>query len=147
LLQGSEPQKSSLQKSDLIYRLGRNAKSLALVRESDWQTGLSFLDYPYGTEYLTFRVSVLTANGYIVRADGGELITNVWTNEPYIGPYDDGIQQRYPESHVSIWHRNQLLWNSWYEADRANYNLPTVSQYLQQIFDLREKTDNGGKAT
>ena len=62
-------------KPEYIYRLGSRAKDLALTRESDYLTGLSFQDEPVGRHFLTLSVENLEKNGFIVRPDAESVST------------------------------------------------------------------------
>ena len=115
--------------SRYIYRLGTREKDLALTRHADYLTGLSFRDEPFGKFYLTMDVSTLEDNGFIIRSDGKQLMTNIWTGEPYIEP-NSGEQLEFDEGHVSVWYPNQVYWYSWFQADLANKGNPDISEQL-----------------
>lgn len=86
---------------EFIYRSGERIKDLALFRPLEWLTGLSFRDYPYGVTCLKLNVQTLLINGFVVRFDGGQLITHLWTDEPYIEP-NSGERLHFDEGHVSV---------------------------------------------
>jgi hypothetical protein len=68
---------------EFIYRSGERVKDLALFRHVDLLTGISFRDYPYGAKYIKLSVQTLLANGFVVRPDENQLMTQLWTNAPY----------------------------------------------------------------
>jgi len=112
-----------------IFRLGSRVKDLALTRRADYLTGLSFRNEPFGRYYLALNVTMLEDNGFIVRPDGGQLMTNIMTGEPYIEP-NSGEQLEFDEGHVSVWYPNQVYWYAWYQADLANKGKPDISEQL-----------------
>jgi hypothetical protein len=112
-----------------IYRTGSKPKDLALTRSADSITGISFSDEPFGKKTLKLSVAILEAEGFIVRRDGGQKMTNVFTGEPYIKP-NSGENLEFPEGHVSVWYPDEDYWKAWYEADLANKNKPDVSSQL-----------------
>jgi hypothetical protein len=124
--------------SELIYRQGpQRPKSLSLHRPQDWRTGLSFTDAaPVGTA-LMFRTSRLTTAGFVVRPDGGELVSTLWSGEPLIDPRT-GQQAIFPEHHVTVYHSDRDYWDRWHEVDRANKGLPNLSPQLLALYALRE---------
>ena len=112
-----------------IYRLGDREKDLALTRPADHLTGLSFRDQPFGRHFLTLDVSILQANGFMVREDSGQKMTNIWTGEPFIEP-NSGEQLTLDQGHVSVWHPDKAYWDSWYQADLQNKGKPDISKQL-----------------
>jgi len=57
-------------------------KSVALRRELDWVSGLSFSTIiPVRKPYVIYDVQTLRANGYVVRFDGGQVITDLHTGQ------------------------------------------------------------------
>ena len=116
-------------KPEYIYRLGNRAKDLALTREADYLTGLSFQDEPVGRHFLTLSVENLEKNGFIVRPDAGERINNIWTGEAWIEP-NSGESWYFGEGHVSVWHADKLYWDQWYEADKKLKGKPEISEEL-----------------
>ena len=114
---------------EFIYRSGGRIKALSVHRHTDWLTGLSFRDYAYTREYIQIDVGQLLRNGFVVRPDAGQLMTNRWSGEPYIEP-NSGEQLRFDEGHVSVWHPDTAYWNAWHEADLQNINTERVSQQL-----------------
>lgn len=115
--------------SEFIYRLGSRVKDLALTRRSDWLTGLSFRDQPFGKTYLKLSVALLTENGFVVKPDGGQPMWKIWQDEPYLEP-NTGLQLEFDMGHVSVWHSDQSFWNAWYQADVANQNSNKISMQL-----------------
>ena len=105
-------------------------------------TGLSFRDTPFGHHYLTLSVDTLKNNGFIVRPDGEQLMTNIWTGEPYI-ELNSGEQLRFDAGHVSVWYPDHDFWLAWYKADLANKGKLDVSSQLtffaQAIIEGDEK--------
>jgi hypothetical protein len=126
--------------AEFIYRApgNRGAKDFSLHRERDCLTGLSFLDYDYGTQPVKFRVQTLLDAGYIVVKDGGTLARKLpfWGGELF-EYYDDYVQL--PDEHYTVYHPDEIVWTAWYQADLKNMNTPLVSEYLQSFYDLREK--------
>jgi len=113
-----------------VYRLGTREKDLALTRHADYLTGLSFRDEPFGRYYLSLDVSILEENGFTVRPDGKQLMTNIWTNEPYIEP-NSGEQLSFDEGHVSVWYPDHDYWLQWYKTDLVNKGKPDISSQLE----------------
>jgi hypothetical protein len=114
---------------EYLYRFGSRVKDLALIRQTDWLTGLSFYDTPFGKEYSTLMVKTLIANGFVVKRDGGELVRVLWSGEIFIEP-NSGESLHFPENHVSVWHPDRAFWDAWYEADTKTKNTPEISKQL-----------------
>lgn len=122
-----------------IYRQGPDrAKSLSLHRAQDWAAGLSFTVAPLVGAFVTFSASVLSAAGYIVRPDGGELVRTLWDDEPVIDART-GEQATFPGGHVTVYHSDRRYWDQWYQADLSNKGTPVVSPQLQALYALRER--------
>jgi hypothetical protein len=117
-------------KPEFIYRLGSHIKHLSLVRPADYITGLSFHHEPFGKQYFRFSVVILEKNGFIVRPDADELMTDIFTDEPYIEP-NSGMQLSFPEGHISVWYPDKAYWTTWYEADVANKGNQNLSKQLE----------------
>jgi len=116
-------------KPEYIYRLGARIKDLALIRPGDYITGISFYNEPFGRDYSKLSVAILEENGFVVRPDGNQLMTDIFTGEPYIEP-NSGLQLSFPEGHVSVWYPDKDYWTAWYEADLQNKGNPDISKQL-----------------
>jgi hypothetical protein len=132
---------------ELIYRVApRPVKDLSIHLPRNWLTGLSFQvqEPPATARYVTFRVSVLRANGFVVQFDGNTISRNIWTGEPYIDPYNEdmGLDPNavtiYPVGHVTVYHSSKQYWDAWHEADVANLNTQNISPQLAWFASLRE---------
>ncbi len=132
-----QPQPTATPVPEYVYRDGKRVKDLSLHRVRDWETGLSFWDSPHPGPEIKFRVSVLEANGYVVRPDGNTPVMKLWGQGQYIEP-NSGQQVVFPPGHVTVYHSNQLYWDAWHQADLANLNTPRVSDQLNAISQLRE---------
>lgn len=126
---------------DIIYRIvgTLTPKGVSLHKDSDYQTGLSFLEWNPGGQIIRFRISRLTSNDYVVQHNGDQPMVNIWNGEPYIEP-NSGLQLVYPPGHVSVWHRDHDYWYAWHLADKTNVGTLNISAQLQTFFDLREVT-------
>ena len=118
----------------LIYREARlciRAKSVALRRESDWDTGLSFSkNIPMGRSYLVYRTLILKGFGFTVDEDGGQIIIGRQTGTPFLR---GGHTAVYGYDHVSAYRQDEI-WNDWYEAEKTNSGSPDVSSYSEAFF-------------
>ena len=124
--------------ADFIYRAGPDkAKTVSLHRPQDWETGLSFTDYPLPGYSIRYRGSVLRAAGFMVRPDGGQPVYKLWTGEPVID-HRTGQQAIFPTGHVTVYHEDRQYWDQWHQADLANKGTDRVSPQLQAFYGLRE---------
>jgi hypothetical protein len=114
---------------EFIYRSGGRIKTLALVRQVDWQTGLSFRSESYSQQYVKLRVKTLVDNGFIVRPDAGKPVKLLWTDELYIEPNSEE-PINYDDEHVSVWHPDKQFWDAWYQADLKNKDKEEISTQL-----------------
>jgi hypothetical protein len=124
----------------LIYRearQGMRAKSVALRREDDWDTGLSFTSRPPQARlYLVYRIIILEGFSFTVEFDGGQAIVGRRTGTPFLT--QDDQPRFYSARHTSIY-RQDLTWDAWYKAEQDNFGQPTTSFYSEAFFFLREE--------
>lgn len=129
---------------DVIYRqawYGNRPKSLALRRESDYHTGLSFsTEQPLETPFFVYRVSTLTEAGYTVEYDGTKAIISKW-NPKWILKDKHGHVRKYGKDHVSVY-REQDYWQKWYEAEQAVGGDGSTT-YSQKFFELAAAYQEG----
>ncbi len=119
-----------------IYRQGnpKSPKSVALNRESDWKTGLSFSLKRPDKDSLKFRTLSLLIAGYAVFPDGGRLGTDLETGLPY----GDAIT---PPDHVSVFIPDKRRWDAWYYEELGYKGQPLYSQETLALYNLRELVD------
>jgi hypothetical protein len=132
-----QPEVTATPEPQYIYRFGSGPKAVQLHKDSDWMTGLSFLDYNVGTN-LKFSVPNLRGHGYIVRPDAGMLITNLWTGDPYVEPNSGESGFRFPAGHVTVYYPDKQYWDEWHQADVANFGRPQISAQALALFNLSE---------
>jgi hypothetical protein len=83
-------------------------------------------------------VQVLERAGFVVRADGGQLVNKLWGGEAVIDP-SSGQQAVFPAGHVSVYHSSQSYWDQWHQADLANKDTPNVSPQLEAFYLLSKQ--------
>jgi RHS repeat-associated protein len=132
-----EKVKEELDKVNIkIYREADNPnspKSVALRREVDWRTGLSFSTVKPRTAHVTYQVRTLLTAGFIVKPDGGEHSVDVHTLQPL-----PELGVRAPD-HVAVWLADLTLWDAWYQAEQALKGTPVYSPMTLFLFELRER--------
>jgi len=139
-VQPPEPESSTQPNPDLVYREGRDRpRTMRLYRPQDWQTGMSFWSQPPGAPYLTYRVKVLTANGFMLRFDQAGPLFRL----PFFGGgvyMDPSTGQALPviAGHVSVYHINQEYWTQWYNDEQAYTGSAGVSWQTTALYELRE---------
>jgi hypothetical protein len=119
-----------------IYRQGSRVKDLALTRNIDFLTGLSFYDEPVGK----LNVQTLIQNGFHVRSDGETLVKQLFTDATYIEPNSDESMY-FPEGHVAVWHPTPEYWQKWYDNDKLNHGKVDISEQLAFFALAIEKED------
>jgi hypothetical protein len=123
------------QKGLFVYRQGEDKpKTVALRREIDWQTGLSFQYKKPPSPYIKFRVLTLLVAGYIVRPDvPGTAVTDVHDGRP-IQP-----SRTYGPDHVTVYLPDMSRWDAWYEAEQKLKGVPGgASAETLALYALRE---------
>jgi hypothetical protein len=124
-------------RQELIYRqawYGKRPKSVALRRESDYHTGLSFSAMsPADGPYFVYNVRVLEEAGYTVEFNGGERIVSKWGTDWAIRD-PDGQIKTYGDDHVSVYHE-RAFWQQWYQAELAAGG-DGSSHFSQRFFEL-----------
>lgn len=94
-------------------------KSVALRRELDWISGLSFSTIvPVRKPYVIYDVQTLRANGYAVRFDGGQAITDLHTRQPPDPQKYPTLQRVFGKNHVSVYLPDMAEWDKWYQAEQ-----------------------------
>jgi hypothetical protein len=112
-----------------IYRMGNRVKDLALNKNRDFLTGLSFFDEPTANACLKLSVETLQTNGFIVRPDAGKIASHLFDEQVYIEPnYGESIP--FPNNHVTVWYPDKKYWQVWYENDLANRGTDKISEQL-----------------
>jgi len=112
-----------LRKGAYIYRLGAyRRQTVALRREIDWQTGLSFNFAQPTSPHVKIRVVNLLAIGFIVKPDGGTEVTNVRDGKPIPGGGTFG------PGHASVYLSDMGRWDKWYEEEQSNVGVPGDQQ-------------------
>ncbi len=127
----------------LIYRqarYGNRAKSVALRRESDYHTGLSFSQkLPLDQPYFVYRIVDLEEAGYKVEPDAGEVIVSKWDSHWTLRDAS-GAVRRYGVGHVSIY-QDHPEWRAWYEAELmvgGDGSSPTSRRFYAMALEYRE---------
>jgi hypothetical protein len=87
-------------------------------------------------------VARLEKEGFIVRPDGGQPMSVLFTEQPYIEP-NSGVQWDFPEGHVTVYHPDQAYWMAWHVADFENLNSSKISAQLAYFVSLRESEETG----
>jgi hypothetical protein len=105
-----------------IYKFGNRKKDLALDKYRDWLTGLSFTGEPFGQSF-KFNVKQLADAGFMVRPDGNQPVTLLWSEDLYIEP-NSGSHLNFPQDHVSVWHPDRQYWDEWFRIDSLNKKYP-----------------------
>jgi len=127
-----------------IYRqawYGRHPKSVALRRESDYHTGLSFsLTPPAEGPFLVYVVERLELEGYTIEVDGGKAVVSRWGAD-WVLRDRAGKIRTYGADHVSVFHDYER-WREWYQAELAVGGNGS-SQESQHFFDLAESYQEG----
>ena len=120
-----------------IYRLDpcKTAKCVSLHKIDDYETGLSFTEHRTSPTDTEFRVDKLEAAGFVVRYDGGQLVTMLFTGEPWEGY---GVQAWFPKDHVTVYWPNEEQWREWYEQDTAYRGQAQYANLAIVLWNLRE---------
>jgi RHS repeat-associated protein len=138
-IEPSTPTDEQIDQKVVIYRelwYGYRAKSVALRREIDWRSGLSFSTiHPTAKESVAFKVTTLMAAGYNVLFDGDGPVLDVVDGGPLKG-YDGKTHHSH---HVTIWHSDAVTWRKTFEEDQRGSSSGNVSAQTQSLWDLREK--------
>lgn len=104
-----------------IYRqawYGNRPKSVALRRESDYHTGLSFsTKQPGDVPFFVYHVSLLIEAEYSVTFNGSQVIVSKW-DPGWILKDKQGRARIYGKDHVSVI-SDQDTWSRWYQAELA----------------------------
>jgi RHS repeat-associated protein len=108
-------------------------KSVALRREKDWRTGLSFSAIKPKVPHLTYRVKTLLTAGFVIKPDGKEFSVDVHTLQP-LPEFD----LRQP-GHVSVWFVSLDVWDAWYKEEEALKGTPIYSPMTLFLHSLRER--------
>lgn len=126
----------------LIYRAfaKRGAKELSLHRVRDWKTGLSFLDYEHGTDWVVFDVDELRKAGFVAVFDGEQTVKELafFGGNDYLEP-NSGEHIVFPKGHCTVYHPDEEYWKAWHIADLSNLNSSAISEYLQTFYELRRR--------
>ena len=130
-------------KGEYIYRKGRrnNVKSVAITREQDWVTGLSFGYEKPREEHVKFSVAKLLSAGYVVRPDGGTPVLDVHTGSPLSDAERARLGIRnsnFGGDHVSVYLPDMKRWDAWYQEDMKFKGVQGASPEAQRLFALRE---------
>ncbi len=115
-------------------------KSVALRRELDWVSGLSFsTTIPVRKSYVTYDVQTLLANGYTVRFDSGYAITDLHTGQPPDPQKYPTLQRVFGKNHVSVYLPDMTEWDEWYQAEQmTKAQQGGVSIETLRLWDLRK---------
>jgi hypothetical protein len=107
---------------------------VALRRESDYQTGLSFtVTPPTEGPCFVYGVGTLEKEGYTVEVDGGKQVISRW-DPGWVVHDHDGQIRIYAEDHASVYHEHGY-WRAWYEAE-LQVNGDGSSDFSQRFYDL-----------
>jgi hypothetical protein len=123
-----------------IYReawYGNRPKSVALRREGDYHTGLSFsTQQPDERPYLVYLVARLEEAGFAVEFNGGKVVVSKWDTD-WKALDAKGRVRHYSKYHASIY-RDQDYWKRWYDAEKIEGGNGSTGQ-SQALFDLAEE--------
>jgi hypothetical protein len=102
-----------------IFRLGKDRpKNVALSRQKDWITGLSFTtmkpDKEVDGPYLTFSSEKLEQAGFVVRFDKArDLAIDVHTGQAPDASYNLP-PTRFKKGHVTVYFSDMTQWDDWH---------------------------------
>jgi hypothetical protein len=129
---------------DRIYRrawYGNHPKSIALRRESDYHTGLSFTTLPPSEgPYFVYSVEKLEREGFAIALNGEMAVVSMWDTGWALRDQVGNIRQ-YSQDHVSVYHDHDR-WLVWYQAELA-INGNGSSSESERFCDLAEEYKEG----